>query len=84
MARFRFGQIVSAYIADGRRKTKERPVVIISDDDDYEITGKILVASGPFNKAGSSPDKSSFLQKSHTRVWSGINLVFHRPFLRRK
>ena len=42
-SRFRFGQVVLATFYDKRRKTKHRPVLIIDDDDDYEITGDILV-----------------------------------------
>jgi mRNA-degrading endonuclease toxin of MazEF toxin-antitoxin module len=43
MARFHFGQIVSASIHDGARSRKIRPVVIIDSDGDYEIEGEILV-----------------------------------------
>ncbi len=43
MARFFFGQIVAASIADGHGKTKVRPVVIIDGDRDYQITGELLV-----------------------------------------
>jgi mRNA-degrading endonuclease toxin of MazEF toxin-antitoxin module len=53
MGRFYFGQIVGAYIDDGRGNTNERPVVIISDDDDYQITGEILVV--PITKKPQSP-----------------------------
>jgi mRNA-degrading endonuclease toxin of MazEF toxin-antitoxin module len=53
MSRFYFGQIVGAYIDDGKGKTNERPVVIISDDDDYLITGDILVV--PISKRPQIP-----------------------------
>ena len=53
MARFYFGQIVSAYIDDGRGHTKERPVVIISVDDEYQVTGELLVV--PITKRPASP-----------------------------
>ena len=43
MGRFYFGQVVGAYINDGRGVTNERPVVIISDDDNHEVTGEVLV-----------------------------------------
>jgi uncharacterized protein YifN (PemK superfamily) len=42
-SRFRFGQIVLASVHDRRRKTKSRPVVVIDEDDDYDVTGEILI-----------------------------------------
>jgi hypothetical protein len=45
MARFYFGQVVNASISDGTGKTKVRPAVIISEDDDYEIEGEIQVVA---------------------------------------
>jgi mRNA-degrading endonuclease toxin of MazEF toxin-antitoxin module len=36
VGRHQFGQIVLAYIDDGNRRTKERPVVIISSDDECD------------------------------------------------
>jgi len=32
MGRFSFGQVVLAYVSDGRGRTKERPCVVISSD----------------------------------------------------
>ncbi len=43
MARYYFGQIVAAWIDDGKGRTKKRPVLIIDDDEDYEQTGEIQV-----------------------------------------
>ena len=42
-SRFRYGQIVLASFHDKRRTTKNRPVVIIDDDGDYEVTGLCAV-----------------------------------------
>ena len=53
MGRFYFGQIVLASIDDGRGHTKERPAVIISDDDNYQVTGEILVV--PITKRSEDP-----------------------------
>jgi mRNA-degrading endonuclease toxin of MazEF toxin-antitoxin module len=53
MGRFYFGQIVGAYVDDGKGNTNERPAIIISDDDDYGITGEILVV--PVSKSAQSP-----------------------------
>ena len=33
MGRFQFGQIVLAYLTEGRGYVKERPAIIISQDD---------------------------------------------------
>ena len=43
MGRFRFGQIVDAYISDGTRNTKDRPALIISNDDDNDQGLDLLV-----------------------------------------
>ena len=64
MSRFYFGQIVGAYIDDGKGKTKERPVVIISDDDDYSLTGELLVV--PISKRPEIPCPFYHLQVHHT------------------
>ena len=52
-SRFRYGQIVLASFHDKRHKTKRRPVVIIDDCDDYEITGEILIV--PFSTSKPTP-----------------------------
>ncbi len=36
MGRFQFGQIVTAYISDGEGRTKDRPALIVSHDDDND------------------------------------------------
>ena len=43
MPRYYFGQIVGAYLGDGKGRTKERPALIVEDDDDGDITDEILV-----------------------------------------
>ena len=43
MGRFRFGQIIEAYISDGTGRTKERPALIISSDDDNDQGRDLLV-----------------------------------------
>lgn len=43
MGRFRFGQIIEAYISDGTGRTKERPALIISNDDDNDDGQELLV-----------------------------------------
>lgn len=52
-SRYYFGQIVWASIFDGRRKTKNRRVLIVDDDLDYETTGEILII--PFSTSESIP-----------------------------
>jgi mRNA-degrading endonuclease toxin of MazEF toxin-antitoxin module len=36
VGRFQFGQIVLAYISDGHGRTKERPALIISSDEEND------------------------------------------------
>ena len=43
MGRFRFGQVIEAYISDGTGRTKERPAVVISNDDDNDQGQDLLV-----------------------------------------
>ena len=43
MPRFRFGQIVYAFVRDGRGSTKEHPVLIISEDFDERVEDTLLV-----------------------------------------
>ena len=43
MGRFYFGQIVEAYMDDGRGKTKLRPSLILSDDRECDAGGPISV-----------------------------------------
>jgi mRNA-degrading endonuclease toxin of MazEF toxin-antitoxin module len=43
VGRFRFGQIVDAYISDGTGNTKDRPALIISSDDDNDEGQELLV-----------------------------------------
>lgn len=66
MPRFYFGQIVGALIDDGRGKIKERPAVIISDDDDYEVIGELLVV--PITKRPQSPCPTYHVQVHHTTI----------------
>lgn len=44
MGRFRFGQIVEAYISEGGR-TKARPALIISSDEDNDDRDDLLVVA---------------------------------------
>jgi hypothetical protein len=44
-ARYRFGQILLAWIPDGQGNVKERPVVIIDVDADYARDNDILVVA---------------------------------------
>ncbi len=43
MGRFRFGQTIEAYFQDGTGRTKERPALIISNDDEND-QGQDLLA----------------------------------------
>jgi mRNA-degrading endonuclease toxin of MazEF toxin-antitoxin module len=43
VGRFRYGQIVEAYISDGTGKTKERPALIISGDEDNDEGRDLLM-----------------------------------------
>jgi mRNA-degrading endonuclease toxin of MazEF toxin-antitoxin module len=43
VGRFRFGQIIEAYVSDGTGGTKERPALIISNDDDNDRGRDLLV-----------------------------------------
>jgi hypothetical protein len=52
MARYRYGQIAMAWVYDGSRYTKLRPVLIIDEDYDYRVSGQILVIA-----ISSSPSK---------------------------
>ena len=68
MGRFQFGQIVLAYVSDGHGRTKERPALIISRDEENEqgndlqvvaITTKIEHPSPPYHVVihdGSAPN----------------------------
>jgi mRNA-degrading endonuclease toxin of MazEF toxin-antitoxin module len=60
MGRYRFGQIIGAFVSDGKGNTKDRPVVIISDDDEVFHTGEILVI--PITKSQSTPCPNYHIQ----------------------
>ena len=58
MGRFQFGQIVEAYVQDGHGRTKERPALIISKDEENDrgedlqviaITTKIEAPCPPYH-----------------------------------
>jgi mRNA-degrading endonuclease toxin of MazEF toxin-antitoxin module len=55
VGRFRFGQIIEAYISDGRR-TKERPVLIISRDEENDEGKDLLVIAITKNIEEPRPD----------------------------
>lgn len=42
MGRFYFGQIVEVYFNDGRGKTKGRPAIILSGDEECDAGGPLL------------------------------------------
>jgi mRNA-degrading endonuclease toxin of MazEF toxin-antitoxin module len=56
VGRFRFGQIVDAYIRDGTGKTKDRPALIISNDDDNDQVRDLLVIAITKNIGDPRPD----------------------------
>jgi mRNA-degrading endonuclease toxin of MazEF toxin-antitoxin module len=43
VGRFLYGQIVSAYISDGLGRTKDRPALIVSHDDDNDAGQDLFV-----------------------------------------
>jgi len=45
VGRYQFGQIVLAYLSDGKGRTKERPVVIISPDDECNLGEPLQVVA---------------------------------------
>ena len=55
MGRFQFGQIIEAYIHDGTGRTKERPVLIISSDEDNDRGQDLLVIAITKNIEDPSP-----------------------------
>jgi mRNA-degrading endonuclease toxin of MazEF toxin-antitoxin module len=45
VGRFQFGQIISAYIADGRGQIKDRPAVVISEDEHNDAGEDLYVVA---------------------------------------
>ena len=43
MGRFQFGQIVTAYVSDGLGRTKERPAIVVSCDDENDAGMDLFV-----------------------------------------
>ena len=56
MGRFRFGQIIEAYIQDGTGRTKERPALIVSSDDDNDRGLDLQVVAITKNIENPCPD----------------------------
>jgi mRNA-degrading endonuclease toxin of MazEF toxin-antitoxin module len=56
VGRFQFGQIIEAYINDGTGRTKERPALIISNDEDNDRGLDLMVIAITKNIADPKPD----------------------------
>jgi mRNA-degrading endonuclease toxin of MazEF toxin-antitoxin module len=56
VGRFQFGQIIEAYVQDGTGRTKERPALIISKDDENDQGLDLLVIAITRNIEDPSPD----------------------------
>lgn len=56
MGRCQFGQIVEAYIQDGAGRTKERPTLIVSSDQDNDQGLDLLVIAITKNIENPCPD----------------------------
>jgi mRNA-degrading endonuclease toxin of MazEF toxin-antitoxin module len=67
VGRFRFGQIIEAYIQDGTGRTKERPALIISKDEENDQGLDLLVIAITRNIEDPKPD---------------IHVVVHRDWKR--
>jgi mRNA-degrading endonuclease toxin of MazEF toxin-antitoxin module len=63
LGRFRYGQIVEAYISDGTGKTKERPALIISGDEGRDL----LVIAITRSVEDPRPDHHVIVHSDHKR-----------------
>ncbi len=67
MGRFQFGQIVNAYISDGTGNTKDRPALIISNDDDNDQGRDLLVIAITKNIGDPRPDYHVIVNRDRKR-----------------
>jgi len=67
VGRFRFGQIVIAYLQDGTGRTKERPVIIISPDDECDRGDRLQVVAITKSIETPCPPYHFVLHSSNTR-----------------
>jgi mRNA-degrading endonuclease toxin of MazEF toxin-antitoxin module len=67
VGRFRFGQIIEAYIQDGTGRTKERPAVIISGEEENDQGLDLLVVAITKNIEDPRPDHHIVVHRSWKR-----------------
>ena len=65
MGRFYFGQIVLAYVKDGRGGTKEHPVLIVGSDEDCDSGGPLQVVVISTKIQNPCPDYHIIVHESH-------------------
>jgi mRNA-degrading endonuclease toxin of MazEF toxin-antitoxin module len=67
VGRFRFGQIVEAFVSDGTGRTKERPALIISNDDQNDQGEDLLVIAITKKIEDPKPDHHVIVHRDRKR-----------------